>query len=154
MADFLYTPAKNRILSTNAMNLVTADIKALLVTPDYVPDSEQEFIDDGTINAVSEFEVSGTGYIAGFGNAGRKLLTGKIFSNDSTNHVVRYIFDDISWLGINVGLVGGIILCLEAGSSDTTSRLISYRSSGGFPQLTDGSELRIVIDPVTGFFTF
>lgn len=153
MAEFLYTPAKQRILTQN-LHLVTGAIKAMLVTTGYTPDREQQFIDDGTVNAVSEFEVQGTGYAAGFGASGRHLLTSKSFLLDADLHVVRYIFADLSWVGINVGIVGGVVLVLESGGGDSTSPLIAYRDTGGFPQDTDGSELRILVDQDLGFFKF
>jgi hypothetical protein len=111
-------------------------------------------VDDGTVNAVSEFEVAGTGYTAGFGASGRHLLTGKSLVIDADLHVVRYIFADLIWTGINVGIVGGMVLLLESGSSDSTSPLIAYRDTGGFPQATDGSELRILVDQTLGFMKF
>lgn len=151
--EFLYTPAKYQILSQN-LNLITGSVKAMLVTPDYLPDPSQEFVDDGTISAASEFEISGTGYIDGFGGGGRKLLANKQLVEDDSFAVVRYIFDDLSWLGLNAGIVGGIVLILESGTSDATSRLIAYRNSGGLPQLTDGSEFRVLINQTLGFFNF
>lgn len=151
MADFLYDSAKHLIL-TQQLNLVTSNIKMMLVSTIYSPDPTQQFIDSGGSNTVKAAEISGTGYAHGFGGSGRKLLTGKEFVTDSLLHREEYHFDDVSWAGLNVGLtmVGGCILVLEVGTSDQTSLLIAFRGNG-FPQTTTGTELRISND-THGFF--
>ena len=156
MADFIYTEAKSRIL-TSQLNLATASLKMMLVEPDYVPNQEQIYIDDGTDNAPANFELSGTGYISGFAGSGRILLTNKVLSKDASAHRMRFIFDNVRWLALAVPsqLIGACIMVLEAGISDATSLLIMYRSSGGFSQPDPGGqEFRITVNQTTGFWAF
>ena len=151
MADFIYDLARYRIW-TQDLDLIVLPIKMMLVSPDYVPTRTHTTVDDGTITCPSEFEVTGTGYVSGFGGSGRKLLANKSFVNDTTGHKTRFFFDTLSWTGLNVGLVGGAILITEEGTSDLTAQLIAYRSSGGFPQDLLGDELQLMLDPELGFF--
>jgi hypothetical protein len=134
MADFVYSEAKSRIL-TNTLNVVTASLKMMLVTPSYIPNPEHIYISAG-VTSPSNFEIAGTGYVPGFAGSGRLPLINKHLVKDTSIHKMRFIFNNISWLGLSVPnqTIGGCIIVLETGISDATSLLIMFRSSGGFSQ--------------------
>ena len=140
MADTVFTRAKNEIFSQN-LNLVSEDIKVMLVNPNFVPDPDMEFVDDGTTISASNFEVSGTGYEAGNMGSGRMSLINKFFQVDPATNKSRFFASNLSWNPINAGLVGGAVLIKEGLSGDTGSLMIAHIDSGGFPQNTDGGQL-------------
>jgi hypothetical protein len=143
--DLVFNPARYAIFSQQ-LNLVEDVIKAMLVTPDFIPDPDMEFVDDGTVIAPINFEVNGTGYEPGVSGSGRVTLTGKLFTIDNNTDRSRFFATDLLWVPINVGPVGGTILIRE-GDDDTESLLISYTTSGGFPKNTDGGQLEVRWSP-------
>jgi hypothetical protein len=150
MAIVIYTHAKY-LLATKQLDLATAPLKVMLVTPDYVADFAQKFIDDGTSLSASIFECSGTGYAGTFGGTGRKLLTNVSVIEDNDLNRVRLFADNTIWNPINVGLAGGFIIVTEV-TQDTDSPLLAY-SNEGFPLPTDGGELQLRWN-INGIFAF
>lgn len=154
-ADFIYTEAKNRIL-TNTLNITTATLKMMLVKPSYLPNQEHIFIANDAAHPANH-EISGTGYIPGFAGSGRKLLVTKHLVKDILAHRMRFIFDNIDWLGLSIPsqTIGGCIIVLETGISDATSLLIMFRNSGGFTQPDPGGQsFRITVNQTNGFWAF
>ena len=66
----LLTTAGRLALCKSATAWDTATHKAMLLRPTYVPD-----VAHGTVNLISSYEVSGTGYAGGYGGSGRKTVT-------------------------------------------------------------------------------
>jgi hypothetical protein len=142
MSDIIYNEAKYRIW-TQTLHLVDDPVKVMLVSPDYTPDPDHAYIDDGTILSPINFELDGVGYESGFGGTGRRALQNKSFAKDLATDRIRYYADNVIWNPINIGVetpAGAAILILE-GTSDADSLLIAYILSGGFPKVTDGGEL-------------
>lgn len=142
MASFVYNRAAKEIMD-GTINLLTDTIKAMLVTSVYVADRDHDFVDAGGASDPVDAELSGTGYVAGYAGAGRKTLAGKtITESDATD---RAIFDanDLVWAAINAGTAAAVIIFKNGSADDTTSKLIAYIDSGGFPKVTNGGDLTV-----------
>lgn len=151
MVDLIYNQAKLEIPSGTIL-LLTDAIKVMLVTPDYVPDPDHTFIDDGTELSPVNFELDGTGYTAGFGSSDRQSLSNRSLVRDDNTNKVRFFADPITWNPISAGNAGAYIILKEV-SSDTDSPLIAYVQSGGFPISTDGGELVLQFNATNGVIT-
>ena len=151
MVDLAYNNARFEILS-NTLALLTDDIKVMLVTPDYIPDPDHVFIDDGIVGSPVNFELDGTGYVAGFGSSDRQSLQTKSLVTDNNNNLVRFFADSVIWNPISAGVAGAAIIIKEV-TGESDSILIAYVQSGGFPIPTDGGELNLNWNSTTGIFT-
>ena len=153
MVDLVYNEAKLQIAS-GSLVLLTDTIKIMLVTPDYIPDPDHAFIDDaGAAVSPVNFELDGTGYVAGFGSADRQILQNKSLVKDDNTDRIRFFADPVIWNPISAGVAGGFILIKEV-SAETDSPLIAYAQSGGFPIPTDGGELEVIFNASSGVLTF
>ena len=132
----MFHPFWKHLLIDGVGNLESVTVKAMLVSPAYTFDPDDEFVSD-----VVAAEVSGTGYAAGFAGAGRVTIASLAVTVDNTNDWVKVDAADPSWAGINLGAtqIGGIILWLPK-TSDADSPLICYdgTAAGGFPVTTSG----------------
>lgn len=116
--------------------------KVALLGPSYVP----AVTDTATVLAT--YELSGTGYAAGYGGSGRKSLASKTLTTSSAG---RTVFDaaDLTWSSINAGTAAWLAVVRETGGSDATSVLVAVLA---YPvTLTDGSDL-VVTWPTSGLF--
>lgn len=143
MADLTYNLARRKLLD-GTLDLTSDTIKVMLVTSSYVADKDNDFVDEGGANDPVDHELSGTGYVAGYGGAGRKTLSNKAFETDDTND--RGEFDDtvdVTWSSINAGTAAAAIIFRAGTADDTDALLIAYIDSGGFPIVTNGGDLTI-----------
>jgi len=101
--------------------------------------------DLNTVDKISGLEVSGTGYTAGFGGAGRKTLATKTSTEDDANNRSAFDAADLSWPGLNAGIVTGFALIKEI-TNDAGSELLYYCSDGGFPITTNGGTFDLILD--------
>lgn len=99
-----------------------ATIKAMLVNSGYTPDVDHNFAD--SITAATSKELSGTGYVGGFGGAGRKALGTKTITQDDTANVAYFNCADIVWTAIDAGTVSFIAIIKEV-TADTDSPLLA-----------------------------
>lgn len=129
--------------NTGRINWLADTIKAMLVTVAYTVNADHSFVS----SAVAA-ELTGTGYVGGFGGAGRKTLSSKTLSYDGTLN--RVIFDaaDIVWTAINAGAVKAAILIKEL-TTDADSPVIAY--CDGTALTTNGSDITLTF-PATGCF--
>lgn len=135
--SLVYNRAKKQLLDAT-INLTSATIKAMLVTAAYVANADHDFVSDGP----AANELSGTGYVAGYGGAGRKALSGKTVAEDDANDRGYWDANDLSWLAINAGTAAALILFVE-GAADASSTLIAYINTGGFPIVTNGGDMSV-----------
>lgn len=142
IANAFFNRAARRILDGN-LNLSTSTLKAMLVDSGYTFDRDHDFVGSGAGTPGGE-ELSGTGYVAGFGGAGRKTLANKVFSEDDANDRGEMDCDDITWTAINAGTAAALIVVKE-GTSDADSELIAFFDSG-FPKTTNGGDLTAQVD--------
>ncbi len=140
--SFLYNLAKKEMLD-GTIDLLTDTIKVMLVTSSYVANADDDLVDAGGANDAVDHELSGTGYTAGWSNSGRKTLGTKAISEDDPNDRAEFDAADLTWSAINAGTAAAAILIKEGGADDTTSRLIAYIDTGGFPIVTNGGDLNV-----------
>ncbi len=142
MASFLYNRAKKEMIDGTIDIDTDAGIKAMLVTSSYVANADHDFVDEAGANDPIDHELSGTGYVAGFGNSGRKALATKAVNEDDANDRAEFDADDLTWTGIDAGTAAAVIIIKE-NTADTDSVLIAYIDTGGFPIVTNGGDLTI-----------
>lgn len=140
MASGWYTPGLHKVLN-RSIDAVNDTLKAILVTSSYTPDKDHEFA-----SSLSN-ELSGTGYAGGFGGAGRKTLSGKAFSLDTTNDRVEWTFSGVLWTAINAGNPKYLIVVKEI-TNDAASQLLAYLDLGTV--VTNGGDLTITPDGTLG----
>jgi hypothetical protein len=109
-------------------------VKAILLSTAYSFNIDHAFVSD-----IVASEVSGTGYVAGYAGAGRVALASKAVTRDTTNDLVYFDADDVSWAGLNLGAtqIGSIVLWLPK-TNDADSPVICFDDTGGFPITTTG----------------
>ena len=142
MASIIYNRAKKEIMD-GTIDLLADTIKAMLVTSSYVADPDNDFVDAGGANDPVDHELSGTGYAAGWAGAGRKTLASKTATEDDANNRAEFLAANLAWTAINAGTAAAVIIFKNGTSDDTTSKLIAYIDSGGFPIVTNGGDLNI-----------
>lgn len=144
MANFLYNTAKKEIMD-NTIDLDTDTLKVMLVTSSYVANADDDVVDAGGANDAVDHELTGTGYTAGWGGAGRKALTSVTAVTDKTNNRAELDAADLTWTAINAGTAAAALIIKEGGANDTTSRLIAHIDSG-FPFVTNGGDMTLTWD--------
>jgi hypothetical protein len=142
LASGWYNSGKRDIFD-GTIDLVNDTIKVMLVNASYTPNADHDFVDD-----VSANELSGTGYTAGFGGAGRKTIAGKSFSTDNTNDRAEFTFNAVTWSAINAGTAAYAILMKEI-TNDAASRLIAYLDLNP-DVVTNGGDFTLTPDGTAG----
>jgi hypothetical protein len=110
--------------------------KVALLRDTYAPDAV-----DSTVAAITDHEITGTGYAAGYGGAGRKSLGTKTATADLANDRVPLDAADLTWTALDAGLVRYAAVILEAGGSDATSTLVAVLDVPA--TLTDGTDFTL-----------
>lgn len=107
------TTNKGRTLIANgSVDLLTDTLKVMLLSAAYTPNKDHNFVSDLGAN-----ELSGTGYTAGFGGAGRKTLASKTVTQDDTNDLAVFDAADVTWTAINAGTVAYAAVVKEVTSN-------------------------------------
>lgn len=142
MASLLTTAGRAALL-TAATSWGSATIKVALLRPGYTPTTSD------SLTAATAYEVTGTGYTAGYGNSGRKTLASKTVTAVASADEVRVDAADLTWSSLDAGAVGYAALLIESGGSDVTSVLIGVLT---LPvAVTDGSDFPVEW-PASGLF--
>jgi hypothetical protein len=141
MASFVYNTAAGDMWQ-DIVDLLNDVIKVGLSTSVHTVDRDDDFLDDGTASDFSSGELTGTGYAAGFGGAGRKTLASKTITVDKTNDRAEFDAADITWTAISAGTAAQATVLKEI-TNDPASKLIANIDTGGFPVLTNGGDLTI-----------
>lgn len=137
MADFCYNYGSMYLWDGTYDILTEAACKAMLVTSSYTADRDNQYVDDGGANDPIDHELSGTGYVAGFGNSGRKALASKTITIDLANDRSDFDCADITWTAINAGTAAHLLVVIED-TSDAASPLISHHD---FAVTTNGGDV-------------
>lgn len=136
MAATMYQRIWERILAKQVDFGAAGDtIRAILLKTTYTFDKDHDYVSD-----VVAHEVTGTGYVAGWGGAGRVALASKTLTLDDANNIVVFDSADPSWAGINLAhQIGGIALFVPK-TADSDSPLICFDgdAAAGFPVTTSG----------------
>ena len=151
MANVYYTWGRAKIHKGDGTVSLSSDtLKAILVGSGYTPNPDHRYVDEGGGNDVIDHEISGTGYVAGHGNSGRRTLANVDVSVDDTANTMTVYADPAIWSGYNAGSVAKVVIAKEGTSDDTDAILISSIDTG-FPILVTLGELQIPLDD--GFLT-
>lgn len=146
MADFVYGRAALKMILgsgvTPTIDPLNDTVKAGLSSSTHVENKDDTFLDDGGADDFADGELSGTGYAAGFGGAGRKTVGSKTLAYDAANDRVEFDGADVSWTAINAGTAAQLTLLREV-TNDAGSPPIANVDSGGFPVVTNGGDLTV-----------
>lgn len=123
MASFAFNHAAT-LIANDTINLLSDTIKAMLVDATYAPDRDDDFVSDALHNAAGH-ELSGTGYVGGFGGSGRKTLASKTITESDANDRAEFAAANVTWTALNAGTIGGIVLIKEV-TNDAASLLIAF----------------------------
>lgn len=137
MADFLYNNGGRKI-SDGTYPFVSTTIKLMLAAAGYVANRDHDFVSEGGANDATDHEISGTGYVAGFGNAGRKTLASKTVTTNKTNDRVEFDAADVTWTAIDVATEPSHLLAIKENASDADSDLLSHHD---FSVVTNGGDI-------------
>jgi hypothetical protein len=134
MASFVYLEAKKQIIDGD-IHFDTDDLRVLLVKSATTADTET------TATTLSGFttldEMSGTGYV-------RKALT-ESTSKDTPNNRAEAMASAVTWTGLNAGTADAAIIYKHV-TNDSDSIPLIYIDSGGFPVVTNGSDVTITFN--------
>jgi hypothetical protein len=144
MSDALYHTGAGELWGAGTpIALLTDTVKAMLVDENtYAQDQSHDFVDESAADDLASAEPNGTGYAGGHGGSGRKALTGKSITVNKANGRSEFDAADITWEGIDVGVIGGLALVLERGANDLATRAISFHDTN-FPVTTNGGDLTV-----------
>ena len=138
--------------SGSPINLKTdSGIKVMLVQSSYTPDRDHQFV--SSITDSPSKELSGTGYVAGFGGSGRKACAGRDIVKVDASDLVKFVFDDMTWAAINAGTARYAYLIKEV-TSDADSPIIGYADLNPTGGITfNGNDWTLDV-PANGFLTW
>ena len=145
MADFHYNQSATDVYD-GSLDMLVDTIKVGLSTSTHVPNGDDDFLDDVGADDFIDGELSGTGYVAGFGNSGRLTLASKTITVDKANDRAEFDAADVTWTAISAGTAAQATLLREI-TNDAASPVIANIDSGGFPIVTNGGDLTMAWDP-------
>lgn len=140
MASFLYNTGAGKLVNGD-IGFLTDTIKVGLATSGLTANRDDDFLDDGTANDFTSNELSGSGYTAGFGNAGRKTLASKTITIDKSNDRVAFDAADVVWSAISGGTAAYLEVFKEI-TNDGASIKISHHD---FAVVTNGGDVTATI---------
>lgn len=111
-----------QLLLSSGIALLSDTLKVMLVNASYTPDKDHDFVD--SITGGTSKELSGTGYTAGFGGAGRKTLASKTVTKDNGADVAYLDANDVSWTAIDAGTAAFAVVIKEV-TSDADSPILA-----------------------------
>jgi hypothetical protein len=112
-------------IANQALNLVTEpNLKLVLVDNTYVHNNDTDFV--GAALGVGAKEISVSGYVGGFGGAGRRVPAGRGLSRDDAADEIEFDFTDEVWTALGAGVtIGGVALIVEK-TNDADSWVVAY----------------------------
>ena len=107
------------------LNLVTeASLKMVLVDSTYTFDPAEDFVDAGDAGDVTSHEISVSGYVPGFGGAGRRVPSTRVWSIDGNRLEMNHAAE--TWTALAAGAtIGGVVYIVEK-TSDTDSWVLGF----------------------------
>jgi hypothetical protein len=147
MASFVTNIAADRIWD-GTDDWLTDTIKVGLSTSVHVPNRDDDFLDEAGADDFVDGELSGTGYTAGFGGAGRKTLTGKSVVVDDPNDRAEFDAADLlpastGWPGLNAGTIAQIVPLKEVTADTDSPPLMNIDNAPELPLVTNGGNVGI-----------
>lgn len=128
-ASFWYSKAILKIV-TGSIDLDTDVLKVGLSTSTHNPDIDDQYLDDGGADDFVDGEISVSGYVAGFGNSGRKSLVSRTVTEDATNNRVKLDANDSVWTALASVVINQATLLKEV-TSNALSPIILNNYIGG-----------------------
>ncbi len=136
MASGTYNRGKTEVMN-GGVDLLADVIKIMLLDNTYVPITTENFVSE-----IVAKEVSGPGYVDGFGGAGRKILASKVIVEDDPNNRAEFSAATIEWAGLDVGTIDYAVL-IEERTNDADSVLISWLDLQS--AVSNGSTFKIIV---------
>jgi hypothetical protein len=115
----------------------TASFYATLVRASYVPAVSHVYA-----SAFSGSELSSVSFTAGFNGTGRLSLTSRLVNANQTSNQCELQAATLTWAGLSAGTAAAMIIFQQSGT-DALSPLVGYTCAGGFPVVTNGTNLTI-----------
>lgn len=139
-----------RLVMLDRAHAETVDLKAnttkvMLVSSGYTPNKDDKYV--STITAAPSKELSGTGYVAGFGGSGRKTMANKAWAQDDANDLVKLTADDITWSAINAGTARYAVVIKEVSTDADSIILIVIDVNPTAGIATDGNDFLLKWGP-------
>lgn len=137
MANFVYTHAKH-LIATGALNLDTADLRALLVMSNTTTDTEE---DKTTISGFTTLdEYNGSAYA-------RKTLGASTVTEDTGNNRSEVDVADFAWSALGAGTRSAQAMVVFAFvTNDADSVPIAFIDTGGFPFAGNGGDVNVTVN--------
>lgn len=145
MASMLTNRGRMMILD-GSLSLLNHTLKAMLLNNAYVPNKDHAYISD-----IAAEEISGTGYVAGYGGSGRKALSSKAVGKNDTTDYAYFDCADITWTAINAGTVAHVAIVREV-TSNADSPILGVIELPTFTE-TNGADWTWLI-PASGVFVW
>lgn len=139
MASFVYGLAAELIVE-QSLDFLVNTIQVGLSTSTHVPNKDDQFLDDVGSDDFVDGELTGSGYVAGFGNSGRVDLASKTVVYDTANDRVELDAADSDWTAIDAGTFAQATLLKEI-TSDAASVVIANVDTAD--TVTNGSNVTI-----------
>ena len=154
MASFVFNKASSLIDEGITVRLGVSTIKIMLVTDTYIPTPDDAAVDLGGGTGLVAAEINVSGYVRGWGGAGRKTLASKTFTfNNSTD---RATFDnavDLTWTTLAAGTtIHASVIIMEQASNDTNTIPIAYLEALT-PTPTNGGDFTGIFNTLGIFYT-
>jgi hypothetical protein len=135
MANAIYPLYKKAAMTTGAGNLLTADVKvALIDTGTYSYAATDEFMSDVASGAI--------------------IAISPTLTTPAVSDVGAFDSDDPVFAAVTGNQSEALILFIDNGGDDATSRLIAYQDTGvtGLPITPNGGDITVTVD-AAGWFT-
>lgn len=108
-----------KLILDGTVDLLTDTLKVMLVNGSYTPNKDHNFA-----SSLNTYELTGTGYVGGYGGSGRKTLASKTVTQDDTNDVAVFDAGDITWTAINAGTAAYAAIIKEV-TNDAASPVLA-----------------------------
>jgi hypothetical protein len=130
-------------LVTYLSELSSATLKVMLLKNSYTLNPDHKFVSDLTPGT---HEASVSGYTGGFGGAGRKTLSGKTITEDTTNNRATFdATDPATWTALGAGNTLRYCAIVEEITSDAASRVIAVLDFGS-DYITNGGDFSVAFN--------
>ncbi len=134
MANFMYTPEKERLMEGNTNYLEGQDdIRAILVMTNTTADTDQDATNlsgAGDITTLDEFD--GSGYTAH--GSGGNALASQAVTQDTGNNRSEFDATDLAFGALSVGTrnIVGMVIYRHVDGTTANDTVVAYIDTGGF----------------------
>ncbi len=115
----------------------TASYYGTLVSTNYVPAESHVYA-----SAFSGAELSSASFTGGYNGTVRISLTSRILNINQVSNQAEFQAGTLVWSGLSAGTAAALVIFQQSGS-DALSPLVAYTCAGGFPILTNNTNLTL-----------